>query len=1641
MGLLDNIAIQSTESVETICSEKFAVIGLAGEFPQSKNVEDFFNHLLKGKDFITTFPEKRKAHLEKFDEEIDGSKEYKQNYRLAAYLEDISSFDHSLFNINEAEARLMDPKQRLLLQTAYRAFEDGGMLDELEGSQTGVFIGSSDLLNYSYFDLIKQLRPDLVDLSSSGNMNPMLSSRISYYFNLKGPSIVVDTACSSSMIALDQACNSISAGECETALVGGVHLLMYPKESNLELGIESKDMKTRTFDDSASGTGVGEGVGAIVIKRLEDAVDNHDKIYCVITGVAANQDGASIGITAPDREAQSQLQTSLWDKVNIDIEKTVYVEAHGTATHLGDNVELSALTESFSKQTDKKQFCGIGSVKSNLGHTIDASGIISLIKTIMIVSKKIIPPTINFEYPNRNIFFEDSPFFIVDKPNIITEKNFYCLINSFGLSGTNCHLILEPYHNPKRLPLNLDQKILPFVVMGKTNKNLYDNMQRFKNFLEMNEFSNLDFYNLSWSMNKKQKLPKAIVFFASSKKTLLEELTGSLTDSFELNEDVRAEGHDLVDAKIADYFFYNRRIPLSFYMDVKPSKVTTPTINFELKDFWLEGKENFVRRSKTSSEVICDILIESFGYENVKPNSEIASFDMDSIFVLKFFSLIDELYPQAIEIADIYSSQTIAELSKKVESFGVNENRKAENTSVYKAAYKNNDIAIVGIDLKVGQAQNKEEFFNQLIQGKDFVREFPKNRVKDALKFLDGLAQKRPVFSKGNYFEAVDQFDYKKFGIPYTEAELMDPNHRMMLESVYSAICDYGKSMEEIKGQNWGTFIGYGQDYLFNYGHYISKQDSSKVGLSNTGNLSAMISGRIAYQFDLNGPALTIDTSCSSSLACIIEAVKSLSNNECKTAIVGSVKLNFCPIEAGENNIGIISKNKKTQAFDNAASGTSIGEGVVSLILKPLEKAVTEADTIYGVIKGCALNHDGRTNGLTYPNATAQAKVIQAAWEKANIDVRNRAIYIETHGTGTLIGDPIEITGINRAFNGLKEHQQIGIGSIKNNIGHLFEASGLFSVVKGVMALKKGIIPKTINFEFPNRNILFENSLVYVNDRNYGIEKDTDLAIGISSFGFSGTNAHVVVEGYHQKIGRQPLLSDLIESRCWFEKKDNIDFDVPLSHEQLVSNIFKKTFGLNEIAQENDLFELGGDSITALSIVSELNKRLNIAISVTEIMTHPAVKDLVQLVKSKIKGRSNEVIDNRIPIAEKHRYYDATPQQLRMFKMSQNRKMKTGLNVNIALKIKGKLDGVKMEQALNDIVKRHETLRTSFVLKSEKLKQKINNYSPITLTHKKITDEKKLVREKASFVREFDLLKQPLYRAELITENDATHYFLFDIHHILFEFHSMSLFLNELFSLYNGAEIPENRLHYKDFSEWYLSDSLNKTEQSQYWLKKMDDCPDHIKFSDEEEFDNNTIKMTYLSIPVELSKKLSQFASNYKVSMFSILLSAYFLIMSEKTQAEDMIVGIPVSGRHYPGVEKVMGLFRNSLPIRAKIKQSDSLLEVIKGVYTNCLEAMDHQDFQTYEIEAALGLNKSLFNTYFILQESVEASNFELGNLEVSTELIRKNGMFDLKWEFVNQDGVFDAVIEYRDELITDNDIKEYKKLYLSVLKKIVGQL
>jgi 3-oxoacyl-(acyl-carrier-protein) synthase/acyl carrier protein len=482
-----------------------AVVGIACDFPGASTKDEYWNLLSGGKSGITLAPDNRRTSARIFKREmIKAGLSYELN---GGFINSFDKFDSEFFTIPPREAKHIDPQQRILLQLVWHALEDAYINPlSLSETATGVFIG---VMGNEWGGVHMNLLDQIDRYTGTGNGYCLTANRISYYYNLHGPSIAIDTACSSSLVAVDRARNSLLMNESDCAVVGGVNFLYSPCLSIFyaKAGLLAQDGSCKPFSKYADGIGRGEGAGVVILKRLSDALNNKDRIYAVIKGSAVNHNGQSNGIMAPSRQGQEKVIRSAYTNAGVDLTAVSFIEAHGSGTIIGDPIEFSALKSVVGAHRDKADPCRVGSVKGNVGHLEGAAGIAGFIKTALCIYNRATVPSLHSNEINEYINFDNSGLTIPQEYHEFkcSADELYAGVSSFGLGGANCHVVLCGVEKQKIEPSMQPIKDYYFVkASAKTNdalvrsiKDLYEMILPFSDeelgfFSEKNNLSKPD---------------------------------------------------------------------------------------------------------------------------------------------------------------------------------------------------------------------------------------------------------------------------------------------------------------------------------------------------------------------------------------------------------------------------------------------------------------------------------------------------------------------------------------------------------------------------------------------------------------------------------------------------------------------------------------------------------------------------------------------------------------------------------------------------------------------------------------------------------------------------------------------------------------------------------------------------------------------------------------------------------------------------------------------------------------------------------------------------------------------------------------------------------------------------------------------
>lgn len=1085
------------------------------------------------------------------------------------------------FHIAPRDAVLVDPQERLMLKILWELLEDAGYTRHTlhQQGRTGLFIGSM----YDHYPM----RADNSEIQYAGGRRWETVNRCSFFYNFKGPSVAVDCACSTALASIHMACRSILDGDCETAVAGAVNLTLHPIKYQFlrKLGMLEQDSRSHSLG-RGTGYMPCEGAGAVLLKPLEKALEDKDNIYAVIHGTGVNHGGITEGFTVPSGEAERKLILDTLKKSGITIRDIDYYELSTTGCQVGDKIEIDTVCELFKEYGNPEKKCRVGSVKTNLGHLEAASGMSQFTKTALQLKYNMLVPSINVEdlydvqMKKGNLIIQDTL-----EPWDLSEQEGVTAINSFGAGGSNAFCVLSAVHEKKEKESPKEEYLC--VLSSYKVKSLemlvhkmIDYLTGIVNGVENQEFS---MNRLEYTLQVgREQMPKRLAVLCRNETELLDilkEFEHENRDRVlyrELTEDECQQYRErdvfigISQQELAQMWVNGKNVRWEDLHHTKRRKISLPVISFTESRYWpskapaeekkkpLEKKEKKLCRKKivlskigsyieksslgVIKEQVKNILIELLKCkkEEIADKMEWKELGMDSVLAVKFAEAIAKQFGldfKVMKLYDCYSVKMLSEFIWKQRGAWKQQKRKIEllqkslsdeketdakeNEVTYDES-ENNLFAIVGMAGRFPRALTVQEFWNNLKEGKDCVTEIPAERwdYKDYYN-ESGIEKNKSYCKTGGFIERKDEFDYGFFDLTYAEARSMNPEQRILLEEVWHAFEDAGINEEARDGSQCGVFIGAGKSDYSCMNTMYSKELNA---FSLIGESSSMTAGRISYSMNLKGPAITVDTACSSSLTALHLACNSMKNGECEIAVAAGVCIMNTPsiyIMGAQGEM--LSKTGKCKAFHNEADGFVPAEGVAVLILKPLSAARKDHNKIYSIIEGTAVNEDGHTNGITAPSGQSQTELESSLYEKIGLNPEKIG-YVEAHGTGTKLGDPIEVEALTNAYRKFTDKKQFcAIGSAKSNMGHGMYSAGLIGVIKASLCLYYKTLVPTINVEEENKFIDFEQSPFYVNKVLKKWECKENRRATVSSFGFSGTNVHVVLKENDMSGKRQEV--------------------------------------------------------------------------------------------------------------------------------------------------------------------------------------------------------------------------------------------------------------------------------------------------------------------------------------------------------------------------------------------------------------------------------------------------------------------------------------------------------------------------------------
>jgi polyketide synthase PksM/rhizoxin synthesis polyketide synthase/nonribosomal peptide synthetase RhiB len=1126
---MDEVDVDGTQ-------QGIAIIGMAVRLPGAADVGAYWRNLLEG---VCSIRKPDDRALKDAGWSADSMADPKL-VRAFGVLDGVAEFDARFFGYPPARAEGLDPQQRLLLQVAWHAMEHAGYAPGTATGTVGTYIS---ITQSSYRPRTEEGLADSFFALTSRDKD-YAASRIAYKLDLTGPSMMIQSASSGSLAAVHVAVEGLLSGQCDMAIAGGASIALPQGAYRYAPGLMLSPTGTcRAFDASADGAVPGNGVGIVVLKLLSQAMADGDTVYAVIRGTALNNDGAQKSdYLAPSVQGQARVIGEALAVADIDPATVGYIETHGTGTLIGDPIEIRALSRVFRREAFGARRCALGTLKPNIGHLHVASGIAGLIKAALAVHHGVLPPSLNFAAPNPEANLEGTPFYVSTKRAVWeSDGPRRAGVSAFGLGGTNVHVVLE--QAPEKRSGTRAGGPVALLLSAKTaaaRDGLAAALARY-----LRDTPDVDLADVGWT------LAAGRARFEHRLAVLCDDREDAIA-ALEARRPVDAAATGAM-ADLAREFLAGRPdAPDRAFASLPRRRIALPPYPFDAVRHWAPAEESAAavaappaamptapvspasgpigaKESPPSAERLLPWLLALVGgilrqdAAELDADATYETFGIDSLLVNSITQALQQRFPN-LRATALFEHNTLRRLaghlvaddpesaralSKEESSMAPGRASAARVPDAPVAA-----IAIVGMAGRYPGAADIDEFWRNLRAGREAISEVPADRW-NWREHVDPDRKDRAYTRWGGFISDVDKFDPLFFGIAPREAKLLDPQQRLFLEAAWAAMEEAGYTRRSLKksaqaaGGDVGVFAG-----AMHSTYRLLGMDAVAAGQLVQANQWS-IANRVSYLFDFTGPSLAVDTACSASLAAVHLACESLRRGECGAAIAGGVSLILHPQQPLElSRAGMLSKGPHCSAFGEAGDGFVQGEGVGVVVLKPLAAAVADGDRIHAVILGSAMNAGGKTSGYTVPNPHAQAEVVESALRQAGVAAAAVG-YVECHGTGTNLGDPIEIAGLSDAFRRAGHAgRSCAIGSVKSNIGHLEAAAGIAGLTKTVLQLEHAELVPSLHASPRNPRIDFASSPFQVQESSVAWPAPPDgiRRAGVSSFGAGGANVHVVLE-------------------------------------------------------------------------------------------------------------------------------------------------------------------------------------------------------------------------------------------------------------------------------------------------------------------------------------------------------------------------------------------------------------------------------------------------------------------------------------------------------------------------------------------------
>ena len=1597
------------KEAERARSEPIAIVGIGCRFPGGvHDADSFWDLLTASRDAVGRVPASRWDADAFYDP--DPEKSGTMYTREGGFVAGVEMFDAEFFGISRREALSLDPQQRWLLEVSWEALEDAGILPStLAGAPVGVFVG------VTCTDYARRLsKTDLSQIDAyfaTGNMLNAAAGRISYALGLEGPSMAIDTACSSSLVAVHLACQSLRSGESRVALAGGVNLILSPEGSIAasRARMLAPDGRCKTFDASANGYGRGEGCGIVILKRLSNALADGDTPYACIRGSAVNQDGASSGLTVPNGPSQERLIRQALSAARVEPRQVSYLEMHGTGTALGDPIEYRAAVASYTAGAPRERPLILGAVKANIGHLEAAAGIAGLIKAALVLRCRAVPPQIHFETPNPNIPWQELPSIVPTEAIPLAMQDRLAAVSSFGVSGTNTHVVLEAADRTQAVP-SQPAPVHALLLSAKTARALEELAATYRAIASSP--GDLKLADVCFSaMRTRERLSHRLAIVATDWDDL-----GARLDTFAAKRadtgvfhgvaewDAAPEADRLEaprDGTVTAWRHFSEEQARCFVsggaLEEPPAtghRVRLPRYPWQRERFWPDAAEStdhwFYEQTWQAEQL-------ATAKKGRRPRHWLLLADRGG-FAERIAQLLQDAGDSVVlsenfrDHHDLRSFDAVACFAACDAAFDPSIGTHELETSVEGG---------LGVAL---------DLIQMVISGPHRPPLWFVSRGVAPLSDSSGLPQS-PLWGmlKSTALEH-PEWRIARIDLPAlpTPAAL-----RALGDELANDATDREVALRD--GQRWTPRLV--RTALPEQPDFALRADATYVITGGSRGL---------------GPAVA--------RALIQSGVKHLALISRTGSQATADELGAAGCRVVSFNADVADEASLSAAFEGMREGMPPIRGIIhaagflddgvlehqnwSRYLRVMRPKIAGAWNLHRLTR-----HDSLDFFVLFSSiASLLGSPGQTNYSAANAFLDALAHWRKSQGLPGLSINwgPWSSIGSANRLGTVDRSRDKGIGAIETE-------AGLAALVRSLSSGKTqlGVVPivwSTLLEQFPS-------------ERRSG---------WLASFETKDTPAAVVT------TSPSPRDDDLLRR---LGEVDPPTRDALLrQHVELQVKEVLKVPAAKEISPQLCLLDLGLDSLTGTELRHRIALRLDVDLPLETFISGADIAEIAKQIDQRIaisQQPAKSVTIPRVNPADRPAFLPLSSAQQRLWFLGQ-RDANPTYNLPVAVELTGELDYGALSKCLNEIVARHEGLRTIFKQNEGRAVQIVMPTLDLDLRREDVASESELASRIATeSCRTFDLETGPLIRAVLYALGPHSHVLLITVHHIVSDGWSMGVMIREINFIYAAlkqgqpAPPPQASISYVDFACWQrdrlASDELRS--QMDYWRKHLADLP--AKLTLPVDFPKRAVPsnqgLTFpFALSEELSSRLRDWSRALDVTPFVLLLTAFQTLLTHYSGEKDIVIGTAVANRNRPELEPLIGLFVNTLVLRTDLSGNPSFVDALRRTRSVVMDALANQDVPfEYLIDDLQPVRESnrnpLFDVFFVLQNAPQ-DELSLPDLQVRRMALNTGtAKFDLYLSMEEQQGIFHGAFEHRTDLFSTETIRRMAGQYERLLQGAVA--